>query len=402
MFKVILLVLYPWKPAFDPYLEVVKWVDLWVRILRLPVELMNFDSIANLLSANDIGALIKLDQRSLLRNKIRFARACIRVNIQAPLLEFAEVSREGDLVNGYIVWYEDFSVGCSFSGESMHDIEACPLLTSPKKEVTIQLIKSPKQKSLYNALAKTVGQENHAAIAKQADVVHVQSKHIPKHKPHSLPIKKRPPKVSGLTVKIPAKGVMINDIEQLPDKVYAIGATKSPSHLGKGKGKALFAAANVSDDTSDDEAIVLVPPVSPPGIEPAFERIAEPGEKVPPLVHPVPTRVFVSSALIDANKYIPLTPSDGSPLLIILRMSLVVILHSLSTRWGGGFEDLSPAADNSLFSLHSDNSIMNQIRNLGMNPSLPLILSSQTSSAKRGIEDGEEDDASFALKRKRI
>lgn len=68
----------------------------------------------------------------------------------------------------------------------------------------------------------------------------------------------------------------------------------------------------------------------------------------------------------------------------------------------GAFEDLSPAADNSFTSLHSDNSIVKQIENLGMDPSLPLVLSSQTNSTKCGIEDGEEDDASSALKRKRI
>ena len=111
-----------------------------MRIPRLPTELLNFDSIANMLDANDIGALIKLDQRSLLRNKIRFARACVRVDIQGPLLEFAEVSRSGDLVNGYVIWYEDFSSGCSFCGEIAHLIGVCPLLNSPKKDLTIQLL----------------------------------------------------------------------------------------------------------------------------------------------------------------------------------------------------------------------------------------------------------------------
>lgn len=69
-----LLVLYPQKPSFDPYLEEVKWVDLWVRMPRLPTKPLNFDLVANLLAANDIGALIKLDQRYLFRNKIWFAR----------------------------------------------------------------------------------------------------------------------------------------------------------------------------------------------------------------------------------------------------------------------------------------------------------------------------------------
>ncbi|XP_057252239.1 uncharacterized protein LOC130592097 [Beta vulgaris subsp. vulgaris] len=129
-----LLILQPWKPFFDPYLEEIKWVDLWVRIPRLPTELLNYDSIANLLSANDIGALIRLDQSSLLKNKIRFARACVRVNIQGPLLEFAEVCRVGDLVHGYVIWYEDFSSGCSFCGESSHEIDICPLLVFPRKK----------------------------------------------------------------------------------------------------------------------------------------------------------------------------------------------------------------------------------------------------------------------------
>ena len=132
-----LLVLQPWKPFFDPYLEEIQWVDMWVRIPRLPTELLNFDSIANLLAANNIGALIKLDQSSLLKNKIRFARACVRVNIQAPLLEFAEIYRVGDLVHGYVIYYEDFSVGCSFCGEIAHVIDVCPLLNAPKREISV-------------------------------------------------------------------------------------------------------------------------------------------------------------------------------------------------------------------------------------------------------------------------
>ena len=27
-----LFVIYPWKPHFDPYVEEIKYVDLWVRI----------------------------------------------------------------------------------------------------------------------------------------------------------------------------------------------------------------------------------------------------------------------------------------------------------------------------------------------------------------------------------
>lgn len=132
------------KPLFDPYLEEIQWVDLWVRIPRLPTKLLNFESVANLLAVNDIGIFVKLDKRSILRNKIRFARACVRVNIKGPLLEFVEVCRVGDLVHGYVVWYEDFSLGFSFCGEHAHVVDAFPLLTTPKKEVTVQLVKNRK------------------------------------------------------------------------------------------------------------------------------------------------------------------------------------------------------------------------------------------------------------------
>lgn len=36
-----LFVLQPWRAIFDPYIEELRWVDLWVRIPRFPVELLN-------------------------------------------------------------------------------------------------------------------------------------------------------------------------------------------------------------------------------------------------------------------------------------------------------------------------------------------------------------------------
>lgn len=117
---------------------------MWVRIPRFPSERLNFDSIANLLAANDIGALFKSDQISLLKNNICFARVSVRVNISGPLLEFAEVCHVDDLIHGYVVWYDDFSSGCSFYGDVAHEIDACPLLNFPKRDITVQLLQNPK------------------------------------------------------------------------------------------------------------------------------------------------------------------------------------------------------------------------------------------------------------------
>lgn len=67
-------------------MEEIKYVDLGVRIPRFPTKLLNFDSIANMLAANNVGSLVKLDARFVLKHKIRFARACVRVDIIEPLL----------------------------------------------------------------------------------------------------------------------------------------------------------------------------------------------------------------------------------------------------------------------------------------------------------------------------
>ena len=102
--------IYPWKAHFDPYVEEIKYVDLWVSIPKFSAELLNFDSVANMLASNNIGALIKLDARTVLKHKIRFVRACVRVDISEPLLEYDEITRAGGIQCGYVIWYEDFSV----------------------------------------------------------------------------------------------------------------------------------------------------------------------------------------------------------------------------------------------------------------------------------------------------
>lgn len=52
-------------------------MDLSIMIPRSFVELLNFDFVANILATNNVGFHMKLDSRFSLRDKIRFARACI-------------------------------------------------------------------------------------------------------------------------------------------------------------------------------------------------------------------------------------------------------------------------------------------------------------------------------------
>lgn len=81
-----LFVIQPQKPELDPFCEKITWIDLLARTPRFPTKLLNHEFVANVFTANNIGTLVKLDQNSLLRKKIRFARARIRVNINETLL----------------------------------------------------------------------------------------------------------------------------------------------------------------------------------------------------------------------------------------------------------------------------------------------------------------------------
>lgn len=99
-------------------------------------------------------ALIRLHPRAVLRHKIGFAQACVRLDITQYLLEYAKIKRSLGFSSSYLIWYEDFSSGCSFCGNEDHAIDLCPLLNAPPKDVKICLLKGPEQKNLVELLSQ--------------------------------------------------------------------------------------------------------------------------------------------------------------------------------------------------------------------------------------------------------
>lgn len=127
----------------------------------------------------------KLDSRSLLRHKIIFARAYVRVDITEPLLEYAKIKRCGGKTCGYIIWYEDFFSSCSFCGCDEHCIDKYPLLSGPQREVKVCLLKNPKQKFLADTLSKAFTQESAGTWAEQANLVLTKPKSLGRRLPNS-------------------------------------------------------------------------------------------------------------------------------------------------------------------------------------------------------------------------
>lgn len=60
--------------------------------------------------------------------------------------------RAGNVACGYLIWYEDFSFGCSFCDCDGHVIDNCALLYPPKKDLKVRLLKHPKKKMLLEFL----------------------------------------------------------------------------------------------------------------------------------------------------------------------------------------------------------------------------------------------------------
>lgn len=73
--------LIPWTPRFDPYQANINMVHLRIRIPDFPPELFNEQSARVFLRLNELGEFIKLEHFTIIKNKLKFARICVNVDI---------------------------------------------------------------------------------------------------------------------------------------------------------------------------------------------------------------------------------------------------------------------------------------------------------------------------------
>lgn len=128
--------LIPWRPRFDPYREEIIRADLWIRIPNFPLELFNTQSATAFVRLNNLGEFIRLEHFTIIKNKLKFTRICVNIDITTPLPSSASIPRDG-VSDWLVVWYEDFSTDCACCGLNTHTIVACPLIQTPKQEAKI-------------------------------------------------------------------------------------------------------------------------------------------------------------------------------------------------------------------------------------------------------------------------
>ncbi|XP_028770189.1 uncharacterized protein LOC114727667 [Neltuma alba] len=114
------LIVQRWRPNFNPWkVDVQRKIAAWVRIPDLPMEFYNVESLG--IIGNMIGKTIKVDRSTSIYDKGGFARICVEIDLQQPLLPaFMAFGEEWQIV------YEGLHQVCFQWGKYGHEKQQCP------------------------------------------------------------------------------------------------------------------------------------------------------------------------------------------------------------------------------------------------------------------------------------
>lgn len=113
------LVVQQWKPNFNPSLDEITTMAIWVRIVGLPPKFFKEFTMRKI--GHSLGSVVKVDKLTLSQTRGQFGRLCVEIDLQKPLLPRVEV--EGI---SYGVVYEGISMICFQCGCYGHVKASCP------------------------------------------------------------------------------------------------------------------------------------------------------------------------------------------------------------------------------------------------------------------------------------
>ena len=108
-----------WSSGFRPSEAKISTTAVWARLPELPIELYDMDILRCI--DNQIGTLLKIDARTRDNVRGRFARLCVQIDIDQPLVPKIRV---GDIVQR--IQYEGVSAICFKCGCVGHRADSCP------------------------------------------------------------------------------------------------------------------------------------------------------------------------------------------------------------------------------------------------------------------------------------
>ncbi|KAK7362968.1 hypothetical protein VNO77_05093 [Canavalia gladiata] len=108
-----------WKRNFNSRAEKIRNIAIWVRLPGLPGDYYDRKFFYNL--GNKIGKAIKVDEMTLRRARTMYARMCVEIDLNAPLVPAYEV--DGNLLK---IEYEGLHQICFACGKFGHEEIHCP------------------------------------------------------------------------------------------------------------------------------------------------------------------------------------------------------------------------------------------------------------------------------------
>lgn len=120
------LAIKPWEPYFKASEATFNSVAVWVRLPELPIEFYDPEVLRQISGA--IGPVLRIDSYTATSSRGSYARLCIQVNLEKPLITTVKVGRLKQKV-----MYEGIGALCFCCGRLGHKQEFCSYKIKPRE-----------------------------------------------------------------------------------------------------------------------------------------------------------------------------------------------------------------------------------------------------------------------------